>query len=163
MGSIGSAGTNGLELYRRFVEGGSYDIHTASEQTKQALDKVFTPAPEDMVVYKGIPANYADLDNLESLIQSYSSTTVDSLVAQDYANRAYDIGENFVPIKATITIEKGTPIADTRKLLGTGGMKAYEKEITIGRNVNYSYSNLRVHNEGEDDEYYTVDIRVRRR
>ncbi len=165
MGSIGISNedNNGLDLYRRFIEGGSYEIHQASEQIKRQVDSVFTPAAEDMVVYKGIVANYSDLDNLQSMIQSYSSTTLDRNVAIDYADRALDTGEDFVPIRATITVEKGTPIADTRKLLGTSGMKAYEKEITIGRNVQYNYSNLQVHNEGKDDEYYTVDIRVRRR
>lgn len=165
MGSVGTTNkdNNGLDLYRKFIEGGSYEIHTASEQTKRQLDRIFTPATEDMVVYKGIVANYSDLDNLQSLIQSYSSTTIDENVAKDYADKALDTGEDFVPIRATITVEKGTPIVDTRKLLGTGGMKAYEKEITIGRNVQYDYSNLKVHNEGEDDEYYTVNIHVRRR
>ena len=60
------------------------------------------------------------------------------------------------------TITKGTPVADARKILGEGGMRTMEKEITVGRNASYTYSNLQKHGSG-DDAYWTVDAVVKKK
>ena len=167
MGSIGKAskssgGLTNIELYRTFTEGESDQIHNASEADKRVLDTLFKPATSDMNLYKGLAVTEQDLQNLNDVIKSYSSTTKDKAVATDYANRAWDIGENYFPLIANVKVMKGTPIVDTLATLGPGGMHNFEKEVTIGRNANYSYNNLKVHNKGQDDEYYTVDITIKK-
>ena len=161
-----------IDLYRQFIEGGSYDIHTASESTKRQLDKVFTPAERDMHVYKGmvIYEDDANMSGMQHAIESYSSTSESRRTAVDYADRAFDLQDEWemghtgvidkpvTPLIVNLTIKKGTPIADARKLLGSGGMRQFEKEITVGRKVQYSYSNLR-----RVGDYWQVDAVVRRR
>ena len=158
--SSGMSGGRSVELYRRFIEGDAFSIHTADESTKRELDKVFAAATQDMHVYKGIPIdeNEVNMRGLQQAIKSYSSTSMSKVTAEYYADTAYDIGESMVPVVVNMIIKKGTPIADARKILGNGGMREFEKEITVGRGVEYSYSNLRM----VGDRWY-VDAVVRRK
>lgn len=170
----------GLELYAKFIKGGSGDIHElagynemkfgeydpkkANEEKLKALDTVFTPAKEEKVVYKGTPMTEDQINAMsgkEIVVHSYSSTSKDLYVAQDYAHKADDY-EEFYPVYANIKIEKDVPIADTLEVLGGGGMRNYEQEITIGRETVWEYSKFKKH--GDDDEaYYTVDVIVRKK
>lgn len=165
MGSVGKMnGSSSIDLYRKFIEGQSYAIHEGSEKDKKELDKLFKPSEKEMTVYKGIPVTQADLNNLSQIVTSYSSTSLDNNVAKDYASRAYDLEDgDYVPLQIEYSVAKGTPIVDTRKTLGTTGMKSYEKEITIGRNVVYKYDKPVKHIDKHGDEYYTVKAYVKRR
>ena len=153
----------GLELYRTFIEGGSGEIHeiagfqmgnyingynpqNADKKKLKELDTVFHPAEEEMSVYKG---TWFDNDTKkyitgQSVNHSLSSTTLSKMVADQYSYRAYEVDGNGTayPVIQKITIEKGVPIADARKLLGTDGMKAFEQEITIGRETVWYYGDL---------------------
>lgn len=163
MGSVGNK-KSPIELYSRFIEGENWSAHEASEADKKILDRMFKPADKELTVYKGLAVTASDLENMDNLITSYSSTSVDRLVGIDYANKAYDYDfGDYMPLLATIKIAKGTPIVDTRQTLGTDGMKGYEKEITVGRNVKYTYTNLKKYTDKYGDVFYTVDVEVRRR
>ena len=95
----------------------------------------------------------------ESVNKSFASTSYDRFTAKDYADKAFDSEEGLYAVFMNVKVKKGTPIADTRKLLGTSGMKGYEKEVTIGRNTKWKYSNLkRITRDG--DVMYTVDVEV---
>lgn len=180
----------GLDLYASFINAGdknptydSADIHTfagydpftfgdynsdkADLEKLKELDTVFTPASEDIVRYKGSMMTEEminELDAQESLLHSYSSTTIDESVAKDYADRAYDseLDETVYPVYETLHIEKGVPIADAREILGDEGMRSWEKETTIGRETIWEYSNF-VKHEDDGDIYYTVNVVIRRR
>lgn len=169
----------GLELYRHFIDGGMYDIHKLAgiepftgdfqtvhpefrdEEKLKLLDLVFSPCKSDMIVYKGIPLS-------EDAIKSYSSkyfsrtvcsTTTKLSTANFYATNGDE--ELFNPLIITITIKAGTPIAIPLKLLGEGGMKNMEQEVTIGRDVWFEYKNFRQDpNSDEDYPYYLVDAIV---
>ena len=167
----------GIELLRRFVEGESVDIHRLAgvnammgfrydeskvdEESMRKLDSVFEPAKQEMYLYKGMPMTYEEIMSLEGkhLNHTVSSTTTDEHTANDYAEKAAD-QETLFPVKLNITVEEGTPIADVQELLGTEGMKAFEKEITIGRNVVWEYGEPTVRTDKYGDEYYEVNVRV---
>lgn len=165
MGSVGNSSNKAeaIELYRKFIEGHAYEIHEGSEENKKKLDKLFEPLEKTTTLYKGIPVTEDDLDNLDNLIQSYSSTSVNETVARDYADNAYDLDGEYAPLIVTFTAEKGTPVLDARKMLGTGGMRGYEKEITIGRNVKYEFGEPKLHIDKNGDAYYTVEAKIKKR
>ena len=167
--------SKGIELYRQFVEGGSLDIHRklgfdamsgmlikADAKAERDLESVFSPAESDIQAYKGLPVTEEDLERIRSgsfKNPTISSTTTSKVTAQDYANNAdYEMT---VPLTMNIRIKKGVKIANARKLLGSGGMKGYEKEITVWKGTTWSYRNLVRHENSYGDEYYTVDVVVR--
>ena len=177
-GGSGSSETpdreNGLELYRKFVEGGSPEIHEMlgydsinsrpsgqiNEKAARDLDSVFSPASSDMLVYKGMPVTEADLARISNGTYrnpTISSTSTSKTTAEFYAGNA-DF-EFTSPLTMNIRVKRGTRIADAQKLLGTTGMKNFEKEITIGRNTTWNFKNLR--STIRDEEiYWTVDVTV---
>lgn len=145
----------------------SYADSKVDEAKMKALDSVFTPAKEEMTVYRGASMSAEEIERLSDkshVVRTLSSTSKSSVVAEDYASRALDIdwGE-FYPVELNIKVEKGTPVADIGKLLDTEGhMSAYEKEITIGRNVEWEYGKMKKQIDRFGDERYTCDVIVRR-
>lgn len=164
---------NGLELYRRFVEGESAEIHEMlgynsmtgtstqiNEKAARDIDSVFSPANSDMIVYKGLPVTEADIARISNGTYknpTISSTTTSRSTAQTYAENA-DF-EFTSPLMMNIRVKRGTQIADAQKLLGSSGMKGFEKEITIGRNTTWRFKNLRS-TIRDEDVYWTVDVTV---
>ena len=171
----------GMELFRHFVEGGSMDIHElagygmyggewreedVNEEKMRQLDSVFTPTEEELHVYKGQPMTEEQIQDIMEhggfFNYSLSSTSTDWHTAVDYMRNAdEDFGTK--PVYMEITVEKGVPVADVQELLGTGGMKAYEKEITIGRNVQWEVTDTKVVNRGEEDEYLQFSVRLQKK
>lgn len=167
----------GIELYKKFIEGGSLEIHekagynmlgvydksNVNEKEMKLLDNIFDPAKNDIKVYKGVNASEFDLEIFEQgkkkINYTLSSTTTEKSVAEFYSTQS----EEMIPVIQNITIKKGTPIADARQLLGKEGMRSFEKEITISRNAEESYSNLKLHEDKYGDEYYTVDVIIKRK
>lgn len=150
-----------LNLYSAFINGNSNEIHRAAESDKVKLDSVFTPAKESVTVYKGMAVSEEDIQNLSNINNSYSSTSFSRTTSVDYANRAYDMDEGFIPLVLTVHVAKGTPVANARELLGEGGMRSFEQELTIGRHANWTYTNLRRQYDSVLDEYYyTADAYV---
>lgn len=169
----------GLELYRHFIEGGSYDTHKLAgiepftgdyqtihpefrdEKKLKLLDLVFTPCEKDIVVYNGTPVTEDQMDSFKSkyFSRTICSTTTEYSAADFYATSGDE--EICNPLIIRILIKAGTPIAVPLKLLGEGGMKNMEKEITIGRDVWFEYKNFRMDpNSDEDYPYYLVDAIV---
>ena len=166
---------NGLSLYKQFIEGEAdvihkllgvdmvnneqYDPDMVDEQAAKDIDSIFTPAEKPITVYKGMPLYESQLEDIKTgnVFQNptLSSTSKNFRTAQDYADRAYDIGDDLTPVFLKIRIEPGTPIVDTTDTLGTSGMKGYEQEITIGRNTEWIYENVEM---GEDDDGYPYCI-----
>jgi len=180
-GGIGGGGgggkgnkEKGLELYRRFVEGESTDIHelfgvdsmygrelTPDEQAIRDLETVFSPAESDMVVYKGMPVTDEDIEQIRSGSynnKTISSTTFSKAAAETYADNAD--GEYTLPMTMKIKIKKGTKVADARKILGKGGMKEFEQEVTVWKGTKWKFSNLKEHIDRYGDTRYTVDVIV---
>ena len=145
----------------------SYTSSKVDEAKMKALDSVFTPAKEEMTVYRGASMSAEEIERLSDkshVIRTLSSTSKSSVVAEDYASRALDMdwGE-YYPVELSIKVEKGTPVADIGKLLDTEGhMSAYEKEITIGRNVEWEYGKMEKQIDRFGEERYTCDVIVRR-
>lgn len=172
-GGSGANKENGLELYRQFVEGGSYDIHkklgydpfsgettTVDKNAARDIDSVFEAAQSDIVTYKGMAVTDEVLGQIQSGTfhnRSISSTSMSKITAESYAANA-DF-EFTSPLLMNIRVKKGTRVANAQKLLGKGGMKSFEKEITIGRNTTWKFKNLRTIDRGGDD-YYIVDVVV---
>ena len=164
---------NGLELYRQFVEGGSYDIHkklgydpftgeeiAVDRNAARDIDSVFEAAQSDIVTYKGMAVTDEVLDQIASGTyknRTISSTSMSKVTAESYAANA-DF-EFTSPLLMNIKIKKGTRVANAQKLLGNSGMKGFEREITEGRNTNWKFKNLRTVSKGGDD-YYVVDVVV---
>lgn len=180
----------GLDLYASFINAGDlnptydssaihkfagydpfnrndYDPKRADVDKLMSLDTVFSPAKQDEVRYKGsclTADTINELSGKKEVLHSYSSTTVDRNVMRDYADRALDMDEDeiYYPVYETLNVEKGVPVADTRELLGSDGMRGYEKETTIGRETIWEYGEFKQHGDG-DDAYYTVEVAVRKR
>jgi hypothetical protein len=155
--------------YNPFVVG-EYDAAKADIEKLRALDTVFVPAKNEGIKYKGSSMTKETIDRLnghKDLRHSYSSTTLDKTVARDYADRAYDINEwsedVVYPVIETIRIDDGVPIANTLEILGEGGMRNFEKEITIGRETIWEYGKFEKHGSDDDDIYYTVDVFIKKR
>lgn len=168
----------GMELYRRFVEGGSTEIHVMAgvdpiheyaynpknvdEDAMRALDSVFKPAGEKLHVYKGFPMSDEDIDNLhDGVNHTLSSTSTSKAAAKHYMENAYELDMN--PVFMDIEVDADVPVADAQKLLGNDGMKAFEKEITIGRNVRYEYSEPELMEDDYGDEWYYVKVKIHRK
>ena len=168
---------DGMKLFKTFVEGGSSDIHSlagyigfdggydpakANERAMKELDKMFTPAQKEMKVYKGVPMTESEIrstSNSVSVNHSLSSTSESKTTANWYSEKA-DY-ETTLPVVMDISIEKGVPIADVQKILGGSGMKSFEKEITVGREVEWHYSKFIPHKDSYGDiDYYSVKVRV---
>lgn len=167
MGGRGASSKNisPIEAYRLFTEGGSGYIHAVIfKGTKgnnqftsvfynakyknypKAIDKIMAPAEQDIHVYKGLPISKEEISKMKGIKTniSYASSSISKVTAESYKDRAYDLDDDsVVPLLMNITIKKGTPVADARKILGSDGMHGFEKEITIGRNTKLNYKNLR--------------------
>lgn len=159
---------NGLELYRQFVEGGSFDIHRKlgydpmfdrlidpDSQVARDLESVFSPAETDINVYKGFPATDAQLDQIRS--GSFSNPTISSTTTSKAAAHHYADGdpEYTTPVMMNVTIKKGTKIANARKLLGNNGMKAFEQEVTVWKGTKWNFGKLKPSGDG-----YVVNVTV---
>lgn len=172
-GGSGGNKENGLELYRQFVNGGSYDIHkklgydpftgettAVDKNAAKDIDSVFEAAQSDIITYKGMAATDEMIEQIRSGTyqnRTLSSTSMSKVAAEHYASNA-DF-EFTSPLLMNIKIKKGTRVANAQNLLGSGGMKSFEKEITVGRNTTWKFKNLRtVTKHGED--HYIVDVVV---
>lgn len=170
---------NGVDLYKKFVEGksdkihnllgvnmisgGNYSAESVNKEAAAAIDSVFTPSTKDMTLYKGLPMTEEMIDDIKNgktyTNRTLSSSTTDRHTADDYASNAYNT-EDLIPVVMKIKLKEGTPVADAQKILGSSGMKGYEKEITVGRNTDWEYGGIK--NVGtEDDPYYEVEVTVR--
>lgn len=170
-----SSSKRGIDLYRNFVEGGSSDINGINsnapilgESDLKALDSVFKPLDRDIVTYKGMPDFLTYLKEKtgqplhkmigESFIDKfYSSTSKLKSTAEEYAANAFEQG--VTPSLITFNIKKGTPVADTIKTLGESGMKGFEQEITLRRNVRYTIKSA-ARKKIDGEVYYMFEIDV---
>lgn len=184
MGGRGATSKNILpiEAYRVFTEGESDKIHavifkgtkddnqstTSSYDAKyknypKAIDKIMTPAEDDIHVYKGISASKEEISKMKGIKTniSYSSTSIAKVTAESYKDNAYNFeDDDHIPVLMNITIKKGTPVVDARKILGSGGMHGFEKEITVGRNTKWNYKNLHKVRGIDGTTEYVVDVEV---
>lgn len=173
----------GLDLYKVFIEGGSTNIHRLAgykdfgggydpklvdEEKMRLLDSVFTPAKEEMHLYKGNPMTQGEIDAILTnggfFNHTLSSTSTSDKTAHWYMdNASEDFGT--LPVYMDIRVEPGVPIADAQALLGNDGMKAFEKEITIGRNVEWALEGTRTifDSAGDQDEYLEMKIVIRKK
>lgn len=165
----------GRELYSRFVEGGSYEIHRlfgmdimtgeptqADIKAMRAMESVFSPTKTDLQVYKGLPITEEGLDIIrqgEMTNQLISSTSKSKVTAQSYSV-SDDEDESVTPLLMNITIKKGVKVADTQEILGTDGMKGFEQEVTVWKGTKWKFSNLRENVTRYGDTSYTVDVIV---
>lgn len=170
-----------LEAYEQYVEGGG--VHNEHELT--AMDKLFSPAKENMTLYRG--GNMEELDSLmkengvnlkdirgwkdySELVgktlknNHYQSSTKALSYAKDYANDSYEIGDmmgqDYTPVVFELRVKKGTPIIKRSDYTHTIGRGASD-EHTIKRNVKWKILNVKkVYNNLMDhDEYYvTVEV-----
>ena len=165
----------GLELYRTFIEGGSSQIHAmagyvpfgggynpalVNDEQMRLLDTVFEPATEELHRYKGSPMTDEEIEQLKNggfINHTLSSTTTDVKTAEFYmGNASEELGTK--PVLMDITVEPGVPIADARALLGNDGQKAFEKETTIGRNVEWEVKSVKLTQDKFGDEYYIANV-----
>ena len=168
----------GMKLLSDFVEGQSMKIHgyagydmwgnfdpkRVNEEKLFALDSAFTPNKGERILYKGRQMTSEDIEKFSGntiFNDMCSSTSKVRSTAKAYADRAgdFDWGE-YYPVVETVVVHDGVPTADIVELFGKSGMKAFEQEVTLGRNVTLKFSEFEKHGTDIDDIYYTTTVHV---
>lgn len=170
-----------LEAYKQYTEGGG--VHNEHELT--AMDKLFSPAKENMTLYRG-----GNMEELESLMKDngvkledhggwkdyskvegktlknkhYQSSTKVRSYAEDYASDSYDMGEmmgqDYTPVVFELKVKKGTPIIKRSDYTHTMDRGAGE-EHTIKRNVKWKIQHVEKRYNaimGHDEYYVKVEV-----
>lgn len=170
-----------LEAYEQYTEGGG--VHNEHELT--AMDKLFSPAKENMTLYRG-----GNMEELESLMKEngvkledyggwkdyselegrtlknkhYQSSTKTLSYAEEYASDSYSMidltGQDHTPVVFELRVKKGTPIIKRSDYTHTMARGA-SQEHTIKRNVKWKilYVTERYNAIMDHDEYYvTVEV-----